>query len=79
MTDQDKLELHKELVDACGRLLGGRPPEVQATVLSEMLAIYLGGWPETLRESLLENILKNMRELIPMVEVNTLKGVPTEH
>ena len=70
-TNQEMLDLHTALIKAISVLLRGKPPEVQSSVLAELLAIWLGGWPEMLRESLLENHLKAMRELLPVVEVNT--------
>jgi hypothetical protein len=71
VTDQDMLELHTRLLKAISMLLGGNPPEVQSSVLAELLAIWLGGWPEPLRQSLLESHMKAMADLLPHVEVNT--------
>ena len=71
MSDEDMLALHKRLLEDCSMLLGGNPPEVQSSVLAELLAIWLGGWPEPLRQSLLESHMKAMGDLLPHVEVNT--------
>ena len=70
VTDEDKLKLHKQLCEDMGSLLGGHPPEVQSTVLAEMLATWLGGWPESLRNSLLVNHMEQVTKLIPLVESN---------
>ena len=71
MTDADMLELHKQLLADCAKVLGGHPPEIQCSVLAELLAIWLGGWLKELRPSLLENHLEAVNKLLPHVEVNT--------
>ena len=73
VTDQEKLELHKQLCDDIAKVLSGHPEEVQSSVLAEMLATWLSGWPEALRMSLLDNHLKNAIALIEHVEVNKPK------
>jgi len=71
LTDADMLELHKQLLDDCARVLARHPPEIQSSVLAELLAIWLGGWPQALRGALLENHLAAVHKLLPHVEVNT--------
>jgi hypothetical protein len=50
-------------------LLKGRPPNVQAGVLADLLSIWLAGhWPPEAREELLADFVELVRKLVPESE-----------
>ena len=71
-TSNQRLRRHKELISQIRPILGGNDPAVQSSVLAELLATWLGGWPAGLREDLLANHLKAVRELIEHVAINRM-------
>ena len=55
------------LVDAIRPLLAGKDPSLQGAALADLLAIYLGGYPDpVMREEIFAMHIDAVRELIPV-------------
>lgn len=61
-----KTKLVEELVREIKPILGGHDPEIQSAVLTDLLAIFLAGFPAEMRETLLTMMSDTARELVPV-------------
>jgi hypothetical protein len=57
-----------ELKERIAKILAGKHPGIQGVVLAELLALWVVGHPDVMRETLLNFHIKAVRELIPTVE-----------
>jgi hypothetical protein len=70
------------IVSTISPVLRGFAPEIQGAVLADLLALWLAGHmgpdAEALRDELLEEHIKTVRELIPINEKIVLERMQTE-
>ncbi|HMF69695.1 MAG TPA: hypothetical protein VK602_19040 [Phyllobacterium sp.] len=57
------------LVCQMGPILHGYPPDVQETAITQLYTMFLVGWPDFLREDLLQEHMKHIQTMIPPLEL----------
>ena len=57
--------MHRIVIEQIKPILAGHPPELQGSVLADLLAYWLAGWPAEARQELLNHHLKTVWELVP--------------
>lgn len=57
-----------DLVEEISPILRGRGTPVQAAALTELFAMWIAGWPDFMRDQLIEEHAAFIREQVPILE-----------
>ncbi|MDX0136420.1 hypothetical protein GOC46_05805 [Sinorhizobium meliloti] len=57
------------IVEAVKPLMAGHPAEVQSVVLADLVATFIAGWSPNLRKRMLDALIANVGDLIPVNEM----------
>lgn len=60
--------LVKTSVEIIGRVLAGEPPEIQGTIIADVIATFIVGHHPELRDEVLEMLIQLAKNLIPINE-----------
>jgi len=71
--DIDILDSGK-LVEAIKPIMAGQNPAIQGAVLGDLMAMWLAGHPDFIREAMLELQMSHIRRLMPIMEARLFGG-----